>query len=182
MNRRRFPKTMNMANRKLFLCLLCLAVCAGLTSCRRKMEKMQEKVRVEAVERVEMRSLTGLDVILRVRNDTGYKLLLNKASLDIFVGASFVAGAELCDPVEVPRRSLDSIATRWRLRISDPFAAYAFVRRIRRGDISALSVSFSAEGRGGPVSANICREKMPLSEFLNTFGTTFEELKNYFEP
>ncbi|MDE5623269.1 MAG: hypothetical protein K2I62_01375 [Alistipes sp.] len=173
---------MKMANRKLFLSLLCLALCAGLTSCGRKAEKLRESIRVEAVERIEMHSLTGLDILLRVRNDTGYKLLLNEASLDIFMGPSLVAGAELCDPVEVPRRSRGSVATRWRLKISDPLAAYVLARRIGRGDISAVAVSFEVRGRGGPARVNICREKMPLSEFLNTFGVTLEELKNYFEP
>lgn len=171
-----------MANRKIFLFLLCLALCGGQTSCRRKMEKARENIRVEAVERVEMYALTGLEIVLRVRNDTGYKLLLNKASLDVFVGEAFVAGAELCDPVGADRYSLGSVATRWRLRISDPIAAYALVRRIRQNDIAPVSVSFAVQGRGGPVPVNICREKVPLSEFLNTFGVKSEDLKKYFEP
>lgn len=153
-----------------------------MTSCRKKLEKARENIRVEAVEQVGMHGLTGLDVVLRMRNDTGYKLVLDKASLDIFVGPSFVVGAELCEPVVAERHSTERIATRWRLRISDPFTLYAFVRRIRQQEIASVAVTLSAEGRGGPVPLKIFRERVPLSEFLNTFGVELEELQNYFEP
>lgn len=170
------------ATRKIFFLLLCLAVCAGMTSCRRKLEKARENICVEAVERVGMRGLTELDVVLRLRNDTGYKLVLDKASLDIFMGPSFVVGAELCDPVTAERHTTQSIATRWRLRISDPFTLYAFARRIRQQQIASVAVDCAAEGRCGPVPLNIFRGKVPLYEFLNTFGVELEELQNLFEP
>lgn len=172
---------MKMTLRKIGLLLLCIVVCAGMSSCRRKIEKVREKIRIEEVERAELRGLTGLDIVLRVRNDTGYKLRLDKASLDLFLGTSLVAGMVLAEPVEVGRRTAESVSTHWRLRISDPFAAYALVRRIERNDISAVAVSCAVEGRGGPVPVNISREKVPLSEFLNTFGVELQELKNHID-
>ena len=137
------------ATRKIFFLLLCLAVCAGMTSCRRKLEKARENIRVEAVERVGMRGLTELDVVLRLRNDTGYKLVLDKASLDIFMGPSFVVGAELCDPVTAERHTTQSIATRWRLRISDPFTLYAL--RGASGSSKSLPLRSTARRRADAV-------------------------------
>lgn len=164
--------------RILFLLLLCI----GMTSCRRAVEKARKNIRIEAVERVEPHGLTGLDLVLRVRNDTGYKLVLEKASLDIFQASALVAGARLREPVEVPRRTTGSFVTAWRIRVADPFALYALLRRIRQDDLAEVAVSFAVEGRGGPAALNISREKVPLSEFLNTFGLDSEDLKNYFEP
>ena len=161
--------------------ILLLLLSVGMTSCRRTAEKAREKIRFEEVERVEMHSLTGVDLVLRVRNDTGYKLRLEEASLALFYGSSCVATAVLREPVEVPRRSVERLTTQWRLRVSDPLAAYALVRRLRHDDLSAVAVSFTARGRGGPAVLNISREKMPLSEFLNTFGTDWQQLKNYFQ-
>lgn len=161
--------------------LLLLVFCGGMTSCRRTVEKAREKIRVEEVERIELHGLAGLDIVLRVRNDSGYKLSVEHASLDVFYGTTYVAGVMLREPVEVLRRTTESVTTRWRLRISDPLAAYALVGRIRRDDISAIAVSFAVEGRGGPAPVNISRERMPLSEFLNTFDLDSKQLKNYFQ-
>lgn len=161
--------------------LLLLVLCVGMTSCRRTVEKAREKIRIEEIERVELHGLAGLDVVLRVRNDTGYKLSVEHASLDIFYGTARVAGVVLREPVEVQRRTTESVATQWRLRISDPLAAYALVGRIRRDDLSAVAVSFAVEGRGGPAPVNISRERMPLSEFLNTFDLDSKQLKTYFQ-
>jgi hypothetical protein len=38
-------------------------------------------------------------------------------------------------------------------------------------------VSYAVEGRGGPAPVKISRERMPLSDFLNTFGLTIEDVK-----
>lgn len=168
-------------NRRIFAFLLCIVLCAGTTSCRRRAERIREKIRIEAVERAGLRGLTGLEVVLRVRNDTGCKLRLDEASFDLYLGTSFVAGIVLTEPVGVGRHMAESVATQWRLRISDPLAAYALVRRIGRGDLAAVTVSYAAVGRGGPMTVNILREKVPLSEFLNTFGVDSDELKNYIE-
>ena len=162
--------------------ILLLLLCAGMTSCRRAVEKARERIRIEAVERVESHGLTGLDLVLRVRNDTGYKLRLEHAALDLFCGAARVAAVELCEPVEVPRRTTDSYVTGWRVRVSDPFALYALLRRIRQGDLAELTVSYAVEGRGGLASVNISREKVPLSEFLNTYGHDSQDLRNYLNP
>jgi len=165
-------------NYKLFLCFL---LCVGLTSCRRAAEKASEKIRIEEVERIEPHGLTGWDMVLRVRNDSGYKIKLEKVSFDVFFNSSPVLGIELVEPVEMPRHTTGSFTTRWNARICNPLALYVFARRIRQNDLSAASVSFAIEGRGGPASINISQEKMPLSDFLNTFGIDLQDMKNLLE-
>lgn len=150
-----------------------------MTSCRRAVERARENIRIEEVERIEPHGFTGLDLVLRVRNDTGYTIRLENASFDLFYGSSQAVGALLREPVEVPRRTVDSFTVRWRIRVSDPLALYALFRRVRQDDLSDLFVSYAVEGRGGPAPINISREKVPLSEFLNTFGVGSEELKTY---
>lgn len=167
--------------KKTGLLVLVAALCIVLPSCRRMAEKTREKIRVEAVERVEPQGFSGIEVVVRVVNDTRYRLLLERASFDLYAGANCVCGAVLAEPAEVARRTTASVATQWRLRIVDPLALYALVRRVRRNDLEQVNVSFSVEGHGGPASVNFSREKMPLSEFLNIFDLDLRELKNYFE-
>ena len=155
--------------RKTGLLLLLAVLCAVLPSCRRTAEKTREKIRIEEVERVERQGLAGAEIVVRVVNDSRYKVVLERASLDLCMGQSRACSAELLRPVEVARRTTASVATQWRNRIVDPLALYAVARRVQRNDLSQIVVSFSVVGRGGPLAVNFSGEKMPLSEFLNFF-------------
>ena len=167
--------------RKTGLLLLAAVLCAALPSCRRTAEKAREQIRIEEVERVERQGLAGAEIEVRVANDSRYKIVLEQAALDLYMGQSRACSAELLRPVEVARCTTASVATQWRIRIVDPLALYALARRVQRNDLAQVGVSLSVEGRGGPLPVNFSREKMPLSEFLNNFGVDLQELKNYFE-
>lgn len=169
---------MRKMKRYVLLLLLVWAV-LPMTSCRRAIEKARENIRFEGVEKVEPQGLTGVDVFLRIDNGTGYKLVLNDAHMEVFYAGSRVATVLLREGVEVQRHTTASVPTRWQLKISDPLALYVMMRKLRAGDPSRIDVSFAAEGRGGPAPVKIEREKMPLTEFLHTFGLTFEDVKNY---
>ena len=54
---------------------------------------------------------------------------------------------------------------------------YVLARKVKSGDLSQVEVSYAVEGRGGPAPVKISRERMPLSDFLNTFGLTIEDVK-----
>ena len=57
-------------------------------------------------------------------------------------------------------------------------ALYVLARKVKSGDLSQVEVSYAVEGRGGPAPVKISRERMPLSDFLNTFGLTLQDVKN----
>ncbi|WP_418991792.1 hypothetical protein [Alistipes sp.] len=164
--------------KKLLYIAILSAVALSMGSCRRAVEKARRNIRIEAVEKIERQGLTGAEIVVRVKNDTGYKLVLDQATLDIFYGRSRVGDVALRGAVEVGRRTTGSVSTRWRLRISDPLALYALSKKIGERDFSQVFVSFKIEGRGGPAPIKISQEKVPLSEFLNIFGVTIEDLKN----
>ena len=132
--------------------VLLLAVAVSLSSCRRAVEKARRNIRFEGIERVERQGLTGAEVVVRVMNDTGYKLVLDAAEMGVYYAGGRVGTVVLREAVEVPRRTTDSFRTLWQLKIS-------------------------VEGRGGPAPVKISRERMPLSDFLNTFGLTIEDVK-----
>ena len=55
--------------------VLLLAVAVSVSSCRRAVEKARRNIRFEGIEKVERQGLTGAEVVVRVMNDTGYKLV-----------------------------------------------------------------------------------------------------------
>ncbi len=167
-----------MVKKTLFL-VLTLALFASMTSCDKAVEKARQNIRVEAIEKIERQGLTGIDAVVRVKNGTGYKLVLDAAEVDVFYGNSRVATVTLREGVEVQRHTTASIASHWDVKINNPLTLLVFASQLRAGDISQISLSFVVEGRGGPAPINISQERVPLSDFLNTFGLTMQDLKKY---
>lgn len=161
--------------------MLLFASVLSLGSCRRAIEKAQRNIRIEAVEKAERQGLSGAEIVLRIRNDTGHKLKLKKASLEVYYAEGLVTKVALRKEVEVPRRTTGSVTTLWRIRTSDPMALHVMTKKIREDDISKIGVSFAVEGRGGPAPVKISQQMMPLSEFLNIFGLSLDDVKNYLE-
>lgn len=165
--------------RGVFSGLLLLAVVLSMGSCRKAVEKAQRNIRFEGIEKVERQGLTGAEVTVRVMNNTGYKLVLDAAQVDILYAGGRVGSVVLREAVEVPRHTTESFRTLWRLKISDPLALYVLARKVQSGDLSQVSVSYAVEGRGGPAPVKFSRDQVPLSDFLNTFGLTIQDVKNY---
>lgn len=156
-----------------------LAAALSMTSCRKAVEKARRNIRIEAVEKVERHGLSGFDLVLRVMNNTGYKLVLHSAEVDVFYGESRVGRITLRESAEAPKHATTSVCTQWQLRISDPLALYMLAKKLDRGDAADVYVSYAAEGRGGPAPVNISQEKVPLSVFLNNFGLSVQDLGKY---
>ena len=151
---------------------------AGLTD---KPARWSGNIRLEAVEKVERKGMGGAEAVVRVKNGTGYKLVLERAKVDLFYAGSRVMSIILHGRVEVPRRTTGSFTSLWRVRTTDPMAYYVMVKKIREDDISQVAVSFAVEGRGGPASVKNSEEMVPLSEFLNIFGLSLQDVKNYLD-
>ena len=137
--------------RKWLYCILLTAMVLPMVSCRRAVEKARRNIRLEAVEKVERKGMGGAEAVVRVKNGTGYKLVLERAKVDLFYAGSRVMSIILHGRVEVPRRTTGSFTSLWRVRTTDPMAYYVMVKKIREDDISQVAVSFAVEGRGGAV-------------------------------
>ena len=159
---------------RMLFCILLLGVVLPLGSCRRMAEKAQRNIRLEAVEKARRQGLSGAEIVLRIKK-------LEKASLTVYYAGGVVTKVALREPAEAPRRATASVTTLWRIRTSDPMALHVMTKKIREDDISKIGVSFAVEGRGGPARVKISREMMPLSEFLNIFGLSLNDVKNYLE-
>lgn len=138
-----------------------------------------EAVRVEAVERFERLGSAGADAVLRVHNGTGHTLKIRRVRLDVFYAGKRVGSLRLHEPVRIPRRATTLVGTRWRLETSDPMAFYVVERRLGEGDLSRIGLSYELRARSGVVPVKISGDMMPLSEFLNTFGLSEDDIKEY---
>lgn len=157
--------------------VLLLAVAVSLSSCRRAVEKARRNIRFEGIERVERQGLTGAEVVVRVMNDTGYKLVLDAAEMGVYYAGGRVGTVVLREAVEVPRRTTDSFRTLWQLKISDPLALYVLARKVKSGDLSQVEgVVCRGRARRPGSRENFARTDAVVG-FLNTFGLTIEDVK-----
>lgn len=119
--------------RKWLYCILLTAMVLPMVSCRRAVEKARRNIRLEAVEKVERKGMGGAEAVVRVKNGTGYKLVLERAKVDLFYAGSRVMSIILHGRVEVPRRTTGSFTSLWRVRTTDPMAYYVMVKKNPRG-------------------------------------------------
>lgn len=106
----------------MLFCILLLGVVLPLGSCRRMAEKAQRNIRLEAVEKARRQGLSGAEIVLRIKNGTGHKLKLEKASLTVYYAGGVVTKVALREPAEAPvvrRRASrrcggSGLPTRWR--------------------------------------------------------------------
>ncbi len=164
--------------RKFFKILVCAVLVLSFTSCRKAVERNVEKVKFLGIEDVRMTGLPGMEISAGIENGTRHKLVLDAAAIELYYDGAALASAELMERVEVEGNTIASVKLPWRLQIGNPLAALVALGRVREGDISAVTVNFSAEGRGGPAPVNISHKNMPLSEFLNIFGITTEDVND----
>ena len=166
------------AMRKWLYCILLTAMVLPMVSCRRAVEKARRNIRLEAVEKVERKGMGGAEAVVRVAFWAGGFLYGKGQNMQTRVAVMSII---LHGRVEVPRRTTGSFTSLWRVRTTDPMAYYVMVKKIREDDISQVAVSFAVEGRGGPASVKNSEEMVPLSEFLNIFGLSLNDVKNYLE-
>ena len=89
---------------------------------------------------------------------------------------SEVLRATLRDTVTVASGWEGDVRMRCRLCVPDRAALYAVQRKLQRAETQRMTVSFALRLRVGDAVKKIGRRRMPLSDFLNTFGLRPEDL------
>ena len=137
--------------------ILCLALLAAatLSGCHRYLAR---EVRIVPKD-VETYGSAGADVTLHVANRGGE-----------------VLRATLRDTVTVASGWEGDVRMRCRLCVPDRAALYAVQRKLQRAETQRMTVSFALRLRVGDAVKKIGRRRMPLSDFLNTFGLRPEDL------
>ncbi len=160
---------------------LLLAMMLSLGSCSNTMQKMRRKVQFQGIESVELTSLSTIRMDVRIKNQTAHNLHLRDAVAHLYYRDREVGSLRLQEQVEVPRRTDSEVFTSyWLVDVGNPLSLLPILGKVRGGDLSELWVDLELEGRGGPMPVNLSRGKMPLSDFLRTFGVDAKSLTNIF--
>lgn len=166
--------------KKLIYCSLLVLFALSLGSCSGTVQKMRRKVKLEGIEDVRPTSLSSVRIDFRIMNQTAYNLHLKDAVAHLYYRDNCIGTMRLKERVEVPKRTASEVfPTDWAVEIGNPLSLIPILGKVRSGDLSELWVDLELEGRGGPVPVNLSREKMPLSDFLRTFGVDTDNMMNF---
>ncbi|MDO4758066.1 MAG: hypothetical protein Q4A18_02235 [Rikenellaceae bacterium] len=161
------------------LAILLVAFSLGLGSCSKSISKMRQKVALQGIEDVRVVSLSSVQIDFRIQNETAYNLHLKDAVAHLYYRDEVIGTMTLRDRVEVPRKTKSEVfSTMWNVDLGNPLKLLPILGKVRSGDLSELWVNLELEGRGGPVPVNLSRQKMPLSDFLRTFGVDVTNFTN----
>lgn len=162
------------------LVVLLIAFSLGLGSCSKTVNKMRQKVALQGIEDVRVVSLSAVQIDFRIQNETAYNLHLKDAVAHLYYRDEVIGTMTLRDRVEVPHKTKSEVfPTMWNVDLGNPLKLLPILGKVRNGDLSELWVNLELEGRGGPVPVNLSRQKMPLSDFLRTFGVDATNFTNF---
>ena len=127
------------------------------------------KIRIGEEVSVRQYGTVGLDMEFEVDNRSRRTLWLEEAELEFFSGTGSLGRAVLRGAVEVPKRSHSLVCSRWKFDFLDAAAGLVLQKRLEEGDYSRLEIEVRMTLRAGGVRRIVSFERMPFSEFLNTF-------------
>lgn len=160
-----------MKKRHLTYLLAAVLLLLPLGGCSDLARRTAEKIRIEGVGRVRTQGFTRLLLELHATNGTGRNLRLQEATVELYAPgtAEPAATAVLLEPLLLRRRTTETLATKWRIDYAQALGWLPLLGALGRGDLDGWEVTFRLRGRYGPVSRNISRERIPVSDFLRTF-------------
>lgn len=162
--------------KKIVYLFLILSLSSCMKMVDRIVEDARENIRVESIEKIATTDLTNVDIVLKIANNSKYKLALDDATLTLFYGQSRVGDIMLREGVEVPKRATTSVLMQWRLKINNPLTLFAASRELRSRNLDNMYVSFKIAGKGGPAPIDFSEDMMSLSQFLAIFGASIDDL------
>lgn len=155
------------------LCLVALlvTVCVSYASpCHRA----ERRVTCEGVAGVTHLSSSGMNLWLKISNETTHRLTISRGEVDILINDQVVATISLRERVRIPRRSRGEVLLPLRFQSYGHLAAWQILRQVLRGDDKAIAISYNVRGGAGLIRRTFSAENIAISEFFDTFAINRE--------
>lgn len=155
---------------KLLAMLLLTTVSFSSCSAQKMQERMQEKLKIEAIENISGSIGSGWIITLRVRNDSSFSPVLTRGEGDIYIDGTKTAYVMLLSPVELPKHSTSSIDVPLSITIHSPLKAIALLMRLSQRNFDNIDIAFKASVKAMGAERNIVVERVGVNAILNQFG------------
>lgn len=157
---------------KLYILLLITAILCTNCSPKKVANKIQNGVKIEAVENIEGSLSGGWVVTLRIKNDTGYQPTLQSAEADIFMEGAQVIHASLRSPVTLPKKEVASIGIPLDISIKNPLKAFSLIMQFSNRNFEGIELSLVSTVEVMGIKRSIIIDKSPINQILTKLGYT----------
>lgn len=151
---------------KNWLKIFALVLIMGTTSC--KVISLRDfELKGAEVVRFDM---SGAEVEMTIRNKSLFKITLVDGLLAAYDGDTHIGEVFVQEPVVLPGRKTTTVRLKLGLRFSSPMAALRALNTLTK-EPDKVTISGYGEGKVLWFSKKIVRENVPISKFINIFGT-----------
>lgn len=135
----------------------------------------QEDITLKEVENISVQGFSRIDLSLKVENQSGSKLRIEDARMELCRGEMPLVDLMLSEPILIPRKSTSSIPVSLRLKLANPLGALSLMGDLK-STLSQLTVSGEITAKAGWARKKIRFDDVPFTDFLRTFGADTDEL------
>ena len=151
------------------ICLLAsILFCVLFTSCLNL-----DSVQVVGIESVNIKSLSKIDLGIKVDNGSKRDIKIRSVGLDLYSGAKHILSLVINEEIVVPRKSIEIIDVPIHIKMRDPLFAMSIGSNLQRYKTS-LNISGDVRVKIGMITKKITLKEMSISQFIDTFGVDFK--------
>ncbi|MDE6862045.1 MAG: hypothetical protein K2J31_04795, partial [Alistipes sp.] len=110
-------------------------------------------------------------------NGLGYNIVVKSCTAVVCRDGVEIMSVDLRDKVVVPKQSVSEVLLPLRFRADNTMSILALLSRILDGRIEDLTVTLTARLRVSIVSKTFSKQSIVMSEILDTFGVTIDDVK-----
>lgn len=134
------------------------------------------KVEFKGLEDFKLHGLSGVDIYVRVANNTGKRLTLDSGEFTVKLDGRRLASGSLSEPVTIEKRSDGVVVVPVKVNIDNPLVLLSAVSAFR-SDASRLTLSGSGTVKAmGVVKKNLKIEDVPADKIMAKMGIDKESI------
>lgn len=157
--------------------LLLIALLLPLGAAAGSLDKYVSKIHFGGFCRVTHFTSSGMNLYVSIDNGLGYNIVVKSCTAVVCRDGVEIMSVDLRDKVVVPKQSVSEVLLPLRFRADNTMSILALLSRILDGRIEDLTVTLTARLRVSIVSKTFSKQSIVMSEILDTFGVTIDDVK-----
>ena len=156
---------------KFIFAISVLLITAGCSE-QKRIERLQGKIAVEAVENISGSLSDGWVVTLRIRNNTGYSPTISRADADIYCDNTLTVHAELTSEIKIPKNKICIVDIPLNIKINNPIKAFSLLLRLKDKRFDGTEIAFSADCEIMGIKRTIGTKRVATTTLFEKLGYT----------
>lgn len=141
----------------------------------------RSKIRFDDFTRATHCTSSGMNLYVRIDNAYAYNVILKSCNAVIRCGGEELMQIELRERTVIPKRSTSEVLLPLRFRADNSMSIAVLLRRILQGRIDDITVTMTAKCRASIISKTFSMQNVAMSEILDNFGVTIDNVKRLSE-